>query len=380
MHQNKVLITGATGFVGSRLCEVMELTATFRPRALVHSTGSAARISRFPIDLAIGDVCDPRSVDEAMKGCDLVVHLARGSNQVLTQGLENILRAAHKHEVRRLVHLSSVAVYGDRPTPDSRSEEARPHPGDNVYGWDKLAQEVRILRFSRRCGLPTVILRPPNIYGPFSHFTLGLIDRLRKGILPIVDGGRNPCNLVYVDNLVQAILLALTKPEALHEVFFVTDSMEITWEQCLEGHAALLGLGVPRVIAADLATPSRGHWLLDSLRATPGVLVSGDLRTVLRQIPMIQTAEKLLWDRFDSLPAHSKERLRLRLQGPRVIPKAGSRAGRFSTSDNMILAQGRTVAHSSEKARRLIGYTAPVSYQEGMTHTEAWLRYVRLIP
>src|SRR5262249_1224162 len=123
MSQPRVLITGATGFVGSRLCEGMALTGGFVPRELVHSTGGPGRTARFPSDFVIGNVCDSRSVREAMKGCDLVVHLARGSDQVLKRGLETVLNAAQRQGVHRLIHLSSVAVYGDRPGPDCCTED-----------------------------------------------------------------------------------------------------------------------------------------------------------------------------------------------------------------------------------------------------------------
>src|SRR5262249_19639682 len=155
----------------------------------------------------------------------------------------------------------------------------------------------------RRYRLPAVILRAPNIYGPCSQFTVKLLGRLQAQTLPIVDGGRNPCNLVYVDNLVQAIVLALTKPKANHETFFITDRETISWEQYLEDHAELAGKGIPRVNSAELVPPPRKRWLLDSLRAIPKVLVSGELRAVLRQIPLVQTAETFLWNRFDALPA-----------------------------------------------------------------------------
>ena len=194
-----------------------------------------------------------------------------------------------------------------------------------------------------------------------------------------MDGGSNPCNLVYIDNLVQAILLALTKPEAIHEVFFVTDREVVTWEKCLEDHAALLGLPVPRVPAADLAASPKTRWFIDSLRTAPRVLVSGEFRTVLRQIPLIQSVEKFLWNRFDALPVTFKERIRFRLVGPPAVWNPGSSTKRFEASDNIILAQGRTVAHSCDKISRLLGYSAPISYADGMCLTEAWLRAARFI-
>ena len=75
-------MTGATGFIGGRLCEVMALSHAFEPRPFVHTTGSAWRIARFPLDFALGDLGDGRAVDRAMDGCDAVVHLARGNDEI----------------------------------------------------------------------------------------------------------------------------------------------------------------------------------------------------------------------------------------------------------------------------------------------------------
>src|SRR5262245_1632509 len=99
----RVLITGATGFIGGRLCEVMALTGAFESRAFVHSTASAGRITRFPLDFVIGDLCDRKSVDCAMRGCDAVVHLARGHKAVMLRGLENVLQSAVDHNISRFV-------------------------------------------------------------------------------------------------------------------------------------------------------------------------------------------------------------------------------------------------------------------------------------
>ena len=133
----RVLVTGATGLIGGRLCEVMALTGAFEPRPFVHATGSAWRITRFPLDFASGDLCDRASVDRAMDGCDAVVHLARGDHAVMRRGLENVLRAAVMHRVSRFVHNSSVAVYGSQPPPHSVSEAAATRP-DLPYGHTKL--------------------------------------------------------------------------------------------------------------------------------------------------------------------------------------------------------------------------------------------------
>jgi nucleoside-diphosphate-sugar epimerase len=375
----KVLITGATGFIGGRLCEVLAFSGKITPRAFVHSTSAAARITRFPVDFVIGDLCDRASVDRAIDGCDAVIHLARGDQKVMTQGLENILNAATEKGVSRFIHMSSVAVYGNTPPPQSVSEDAPAKRTDMAYGNVKLAQEKRVLDYWKRRGLPTVILRPPNVSGPFAAFTVDLLNRIRKGALAILDGGKNPCNLVYVDNLVEATLLSLWKPGAVGETFFVTDGGSLTWEQCLNDHAALLGVTLPRINTADLASPKRERFVRDSLRALPRVMLSGELRSVLRQIPAIRSVEGALYSGFQSIPDAIQQNIRRRVSGPRTIAKNGLSESRPFTRDNIFDAQARTVAHSSEKARRLLDYVAPVSYHDGMALTEQWLRFSKVL-
>jgi nucleoside-diphosphate-sugar epimerase len=380
MASERVLVTGAAGFIGARLCEVMMLTRPFEPRAFIHSTGKAARLARFPIDMVVGDLCDAKLVQHAVRDCDAVVHLAWGADKVMTKGLENVLQAATRQGVRRFVHMSSVAVYGNEPPPESKFEPAPLKRTANVYGNQKLNQELRVQHYARRRKLPIVILRPPNVYGPFSPFTLGLIHKLRAGKMAIVDGGTNPCNLVYVDNLVQGVLLALLKAEAVGETFFITDGNTLTWEQCLEDHGKLLGIAVPRVARAELVVPPRVRLLRDSLRATPRVLFSAAARKALRGIPLVSAAENLAWRCFDLLSPERKEAIRLRLTGPRVVPKDGPSHQRFQAEDNIIAAQGRTVAHSIDKAKQRLGYTVPISYGEGMSLTKTWLLHAHVLP
>jgi nucleoside-diphosphate-sugar epimerase len=147
-----------------------------------------------------------------MDGCSYVVHLARGPDRVMIDGLENVLRAAVDARVRRFVHVSSVAVYGDNPSPSARWETAPAFKTGNPYGDIKLEQERLVGSYGKRFGLPFVILRPPHILGPYSHFVNAVNQTLRAGVLPILDGGVNVCNAVYIDNLIEAVLLSLARP------------------------------------------------------------------------------------------------------------------------------------------------------------------------
>src|SRR3954470_21231111 len=126
-----VLVTGATGFIGGRLAERLIVEHGARVRALVRTFGRAARLARFPIELAQGDLTDAASVDRAVAGCDYVFHCAYGSDGqddsrrvVNAQGTRNVLEAALKHHVKRVVHTSTVTVYGN--TPDGPLDESAP--------------------------------------------------------------------------------------------------------------------------------------------------------------------------------------------------------------------------------------------------------------
>ena len=365
-------MTGATGLIGGRLCEVMALTGAFEPRPFVHSTGSAWRIARLPLDFAVGDLCDRASVDRAMNGCDAVVHLARGNDTVMRGGLENVLRAAVTHRVARFVHVSSVAVYGSQPRSDSVSEGARIRRCDLSYGRVKLEQERRVFRCHRRHGLDVAILRPPNVYGPFASFTLGMINAVRSREIAIVDGGRHPCNLVYVDNLVEAILLALSKREASGQVFHVTDGEPVSWERCIVDHAALVGVDVPRIAAAEQVPPPRERVWRDSVRALRGMMADAQVQRMLAHIPVVKRS-------FQALPEPVKQVIRRRLRRWESVRVNGWPEQRFRADHPLIAGQKRTIAHSSDKASRLLGYTAPVSYEEGMRLTAAWLREAQML-
>jgi nucleoside-diphosphate-sugar epimerase len=369
----KVLITGATGFVGSRLCECLLLTRCMEARVFIHSTSSAARIARFPLDFVIGDLCDRNAVFKAIEGCDAVVHLARGNNRSMKKGLKNLLAAASASHVSRFVHMSSVAVYGNNPPPGSVSESEPAHKTDMAYGNAKLEEEKLVFSISKRSALPVVVLRPPNIYGPYSGFTVGLIERIRSGKMALVDGGTNPCNLVYIDNLIQAILLSLCKEEAVGNVFFVTDAQCISWRTCVADYASLLKIPISGIPSLAPVQHSRQRIFRDSVRALPRVFLSGEFRSVMRQVPLIGVIESRLYERFQSLSLERQEELRHRVNGG----SSGSRSqssSMINPGDPVIVAQTRAVVHSSQKAAKLLGYNAPVTYREGMRLTECWLR------
>jgi predicted dehydrogenase/nucleoside-diphosphate-sugar epimerase len=373
----RVLITGAAGFMGGRLCEVLTLTGSIAPRAFIHTSSTASRITRFSLDFRVGDLCDYHTVLEAMRGCDAVIHLARGDERVMSLGLENVLRAAVVHNVRRFVHMSSLAVYGNNPATESITETALARRTDLPYGNEKLRQENLVKLYGKRFRLPYVILRPPNVYGPHSNFSINVLKKIRAGTLAIVNGGKNPCSLVYIDNLIGVTLLALWKPKANGQIFFVTDFETITWGECLREYAALVGKCLPDVSTSELVRRPKPRWMRDSIRALPALFFSKEMRGALRALPLWVEVENAAYRRFQRLSPEVQQTIRLAIQRPEIFRVDERRE--FLASDNIIAAQARTVAHSSEKARLLLEYTGFVSHAEGMGLTTDWLRASNLI-
>src|SRR5439155_8791005 len=176
------------------------------------SSGNAWRLARLGIALLAVDLLVPDEIDRALRGCTHVVNCALGSADAMVKGLQNLLAASRKNNVERFIHLSSVLVYGDPPPPESGHENAQTRP-TGTYGRIKLQQD-RMVRQASRTGLPSVILCPPNVSGPYSPFLVKVLDALRAGAFALLDDGKTPCNLIDVSNLAHAIELALDRGTA----------------------------------------------------------------------------------------------------------------------------------------------------------------------
>ena len=375
----KILITGASGLVGGALTERLYLDQRYQFRAIVHNTGKAARIARLPIEIVRADLLNKKEVDQAVQGCSMIVNLVRGGGAVDTRGLKNLLDAALKFKISKFVHLSSVAVYGHNPPEGSEDESFPPDPGENKYGRLKLRQEKIIQKYIKK-GLPAVILRPPNIYGPFSIYTLNTLDRFKSGKAFLFEGGKNPCNVVHVYNLVEAIILALESEKSVGKTYFITDGDSITWKDFIEVHAALLDKDIdsPEISLHDLTIPE--PLKLGPIKSAMDILkflFSGEFRNSLSvNVPLFAAINSFLYTRFQYLDFETQNRIKKILSKPQSIPKIPNNIIRY---DSFISTQNRKVRHSIEKARKELGYEPRFNFKAGMENTKLWLRSARYI-
>jgi nucleoside-diphosphate-sugar epimerase len=247
------LITGATGFIGGRLARRL-LEEGYRVRCLVRAGSDTSRLEQLDVQLAVGDLTDADSLVPAVEGCQYVLHCgALVSDWATTQeiarinvgGTRSLLAAAIAASIERFVHLSSTDVYGypDQAQTDETYTATRFR---NWYAQTKLDAEAEVNRAEAEHALTTVILRPATVYGPGSVDVIGEIARAINGRhMLLIDGGRPLAGLCYVENLLDATLLALQHEAAPGNAFNVSDGLDVTWKQFTNELAT--GLSCPPV-------------------------------------------------------------------------------------------------------------------------------------
>jgi nucleoside-diphosphate-sugar epimerase len=252
MQQQRALVTGATGFTGGHLCERLARKG-YRVRALVRDRRRASGLRRWDVETVVGDLCDGESLDRAMKGIDVVYHIAalfRPENvtrQAMwknnVQGTKNMLESALNAGVQRFVHCSTVGVHGDVRNPPA-NEEAPYAPGD-YYQESKTAGEKIAVQYMREGKLPIVIFRPGGIYGPRDLRFLKLIRPIKNRRFVMLGSGEVIYQMIYIDDLVDGVLLCGTRDEALGNIYILTGAEPTTLNQLVRTIAEALGVRPP---------------------------------------------------------------------------------------------------------------------------------------
>jgi nucleoside-diphosphate-sugar epimerase len=243
------LVTGATGFIGGHLAERL-LREGRRVRVLCRS----ASVHKLPsnvargAEIAHGDLRDRASLAAAVSGVSRVFHCAGhvldwGSEDdfVTTnvRGTEWLLEAANEARASRFVHFSSIAVFGT-PSPP-RFDDASPY-GDSrdLYSRTKIASEKIASAFGKN-GLPVTVLRPAVVYGPRGKWLEEPLAMIQRNKMFLLGGGTGTCHPCYIENLLDATLLAADHPRAVGESFIVGDDDPVSFQTYFSGIAEIAG-------------------------------------------------------------------------------------------------------------------------------------------
>jgi nucleoside-diphosphate-sugar epimerase len=227
----KILVTGGTGFTGKALVRRL-LDDGHEVVALDYKEGlKTAELRDWGAHVVIGSVTDATVVEECMQGIDIVHHLAAAFrelnvddkyyHQVNVEGTRVVLDAALRHQVKKLIYCSTCGVHGNVDHPPA-GEGAPIQPAD-YYQQTKYEAEPVALEYVAK-GLPVTILRPAAIYGPGDPERFYMIfKRVAKGRFPMFGSGRTLYHPLYIDNLVDAHVLAMAPEKGVGEAFLIAD-------------------------------------------------------------------------------------------------------------------------------------------------------------
>ncbi len=322
IYEQNLLITGIGGFIGLRAAE-LAIAQGMKVRGLQHSEEKAKKAEKLGAEVMVGSITDPDAAKKACQGVDIVLHTAAvvkesGSldyfRKVNVGGTINMAKAAKNAGVKTFIHLSSVMVYGFN-YPDRVTEEGPLCGENNPYCQTKIEAEKELLQLNAPPDFNIIIIRPGDVYGPgCMPWIVRPLLLMRKKLFAYPNGGRGIINHVYVDNLIDAIFLAIEK-EAYGEIFNITDGQETSWKEFFRRLAEMEGLPAPS--------------------SQPG----GFLKFLSRLH---------VWGR------------RVLGQDADILPNAVD----FLT---------RPYAYSIAKAQRQLGYQPKISLEEGMQRTHEWL-------
>jgi nucleoside-diphosphate-sugar epimerase len=249
----KLLVTGGTGFIGSHLAEegrrrgaeVVVLGLTDRPE----EKANAEILSRAGAEVLSGSITDADLCRRAARGATHIFHLAVAMREggksdeffesINLDGTRHLLQAATMERVQRFVYCSTIGIYGHR-APGITTEDSPFSPG-NAYERTKVAAERLVRDFAENCGLPAVVLRPADVYGPRDQRLLKMFKGVSRGRFPLFGAGRGRRHMVYVDDVVSAFFKACERDEALGQGLIVAGPRACTLRELLDEVTAATG-------------------------------------------------------------------------------------------------------------------------------------------
>lgn len=353
----KIAIIGASGFVGLRLVERLHLEGKAEVVPIVHAFRSLAVLARFSLPWRVADPTDVDALAEALKGCDAVVHAALADATQIVGMAEALYPAAAKAGVKRIVALSSSAVHTLTPAAGTVDETAPITKQKSEYNAAKAAAELILNRARAAGSVELVQLRPSIIHGPRSRLVADIASQLLAGSAWLVGDGSAICNAIAVDNLIDAIWLALNTPAADRHTFLVNDRETVTWRDFYAGIASGIGTDLSRVHAIVPPefqdSPSEKLARMAAKKSALAVLPA-----IPRRVKRLAKAAAAAW-----AEPHRPDGW--------VLPPGPTP----QISEEMCLLQSCRWHFPIAKAERLLGYSPTLSFNDAMTRTAAWLRF-----
>jgi nucleoside-diphosphate-sugar epimerase len=322
INNKTLLISGIGGFIGLRAAQIA-LARGMKVRGLQHSQFKAEKAQKLGAEVIVGSITEPATALQACLGVDIVLHTAalareNGSlahfHEINVGGTINMAQAAKNAGVKTFIHISSCMVYGFN-YPNLVTESGPLRGENNPYCQTKIEAEEALIKLNTPPDFGIVIIRPGDVYGPGSIFWIVRpLLLMRQKFFALVNNGQGVMNHVYIDNLIDAIFLAIEK-EPYGEAFNITDGQITSWKEYFTRLAEIAGLPKPFSLSKE------------------------KVRFLLQ---LRHQGKKLFGKKVDILP---------------------------ETVDFIT----RPHAYSIAKAQKLLGYEPKIDLSEGMRQTQEWL-------
>ncbi len=249
-----ILVTGATGFLGSAL--VTELVRQQQPvRILARDVAKAQAQFGEAVSIVAGEITDEQQVRQAVDGVSVIYHLVGHLyhpsvptelyRTTHVEGTRTLLAACQDQpQLQRVVHCSTTGVLG--VTGQTAAAEDAPFAPTNPYEATKLESELLALAAYKEQGLPVSIVRPGLVYGPGDLHLLGFFASIKKGLFRVIDGGKALLHPIYIDDMTAAFLLCAEKPQAIGNSYNIAGSHPVTIRQLSTAIAHALNKELPK--------------------------------------------------------------------------------------------------------------------------------------
>lgn len=283
-EEDVVLVTGATGFVGSHIAQrARELQ--IRTRALARESSDTKLLADWGVDVISGDMTNPEALGRAVDGVTVIIHCAAkvgdwgpvaDYRRVNVEGLEHLLAAAESNgTLKRFVHMSSLGVYEARDHYGTDESEAPNVSGIDGYTRTKVESEDVVRKHIQQKHLPAIVLRPGFVYGPRDRIVLPrILSKLKAKVIKFFGSGDQLMNNIFVGNLADATFAAIDHDNAVGQIYNLTDGKLVSKREFVSTIANLAGYpvptkSVPLPVAKVLARALEGTWRLLKKKNAP---------------------------------------------------------------------------------------------------------------
>ncbi|MEP6714100.1 MAG: NAD-dependent epimerase/dehydratase family protein [Terriglobia bacterium] len=382
LDPGKTTVTGGSGFVGDNLIERLHALGFDDIIVPVRSYRSGARVARNRVERRLTNLLDYQSVVQSVAGSRYVFHLAHGGDasdgaRVTVEGTKNVVEAAIAEGAEVVVVVSTATVFGhpDTNRPVDETFPFRPALGD--YGNSKARAEKYCLERAKTSGRTrVVVINPGSIYGPCGRlFTMIPARAVGDGYFSWIDGGVGRMNYTYVENVVDALILAAGAVAAHGQNFIIADGV-CTFREFftpLFGSKADQIPSYTRQQAAAIAKASKPG-IRDLIRALTGP----DIMRVVNGLPVISTGKKLIEKRFKNTYKKA-QKARTSLHAAQTGQPKAAVGGPPPMWFVDIFGPSKT-EYSSRKAHEILGWTPLVSLDEGLHASRRWLETLAIFP